>query len=159
MGSTIPKTAPHTRPEGNLPAFPYAAGPTTPPATLLTPNVLAVVHWNRLLHGALYAATPRVDWATLLRRTFDVDVLRCAHCGGRLRLLGEVVESHQVTLVLDSSASPSSRLARRGHAIRPSCSVKSSRSGNAPPTRPRLHVPRPWEPAFRVLKLGPPLQR
>jgi hypothetical protein len=27
--------------------------------------------------------TPRVDWAELLRRTFDFDVLACARCGGR----------------------------------------------------------------------------
>jgi predicted proteasome-type protease len=38
---------------------------------LLSPNVLAVKHWERLLGGALYAATARVDWASLLRRSFD----------------------------------------------------------------------------------------
>lgn len=54
---------------------------------VLSPNVLAVRHWNRLLGGALYAATERVDWTTLLRRSFDVDVLACATCGGRLRVL------------------------------------------------------------------------
>jgi len=55
---------------------------------LLTPNVLSVKHWDRLLGGALYAATPRLDWASLLRRSFSVDVLECAKCGGRLRVLG-----------------------------------------------------------------------
>ena len=45
---------------------------------LLTPNVLGVKHWNRLLGGTLYAASPRVDWASLLRRSFEVDVLACA---------------------------------------------------------------------------------
>ncbi|MBK6691435.1 MAG: hypothetical protein IPG50_04425 [Myxococcales bacterium] len=33
----------------------------------LLPNVLSVKHWDRLLRGALYAATVRIDWATLLR--------------------------------------------------------------------------------------------
>src|ERR1019366_2574851 len=48
--------------------------PLRPPATLLeaqpaagwqllTPNVLSVKHWERLLGGALYPATPRLGWA------------------------------------------------------------------------------------------------
>jgi hypothetical protein len=60
---------------------------------LLAPNILSVKHWSRLLGDLLYAASPRVDWATLLRRSFEVDVLTCAHCGGRVRdpteLLGD----------------------------------------------------------------------
>jgi hypothetical protein len=27
--------------------------------------------------------TPRVDWAEVLRRTFDFDVFSCVRCGGR----------------------------------------------------------------------------
>lgn len=73
---------------------------------LLTPNVLAVKHWERLLGGALYAATPRLDWASLLRRSFDVDVLACSACGGRLRVLGEVTEPARVRLVLESLGMP-----------------------------------------------------
>jgi hypothetical protein len=30
---------------------------------------------------------PRVDWAELLKRTFDFDVLACVRCGGRRRVL------------------------------------------------------------------------
>jgi hypothetical protein len=37
---------------------------------MLTPNVISVGHWDRLLGGLLYATQPRVDWATLLRRSF-----------------------------------------------------------------------------------------
>jgi hypothetical protein len=59
---------------------------------LLAPNVLGVKHWSRLLGGILFAASPRVAWATLLRRSFDVDVLACPSCGGRLRVIGEVTE-------------------------------------------------------------------
>jgi hypothetical protein len=69
-------------------------------AALLAPNILSVKH--RLLGGLLYAASPRVDWATLLRRTFEVDVLACAHCGGRLRVLGESTEPSMVRLILES---------------------------------------------------------
>ena len=73
---------------------------------LLTPNVLRVKHWDRLLAGALYAATPRLDWASLLRRSFSVDVLECAKCGGRLHVLGEVTEPGRVMLMLESLRMP-----------------------------------------------------
>ncbi len=81
--------------------------PTAVFATSVAPNVLSVRHWERLLHGQLYAATPRIDWATLLRRTFDVDVLRCPSCEGRLRVLGSVTEPAMVRLVLDCLGMPS----------------------------------------------------
>jgi len=72
-----------------------------------TPNIISTKHWDRLLGGSLYTASPRVDWATLLRRSFDVDVLRCAACGGRLRVLGEVTEPSLVRLVLETLGLPS----------------------------------------------------
>jgi hypothetical protein len=75
-------------------------------AALVAPNVLSVKHWTRLLRGALYAASPRVDWPTLLRRSFDVDVLQCARCGGRLRVLREVTDPAAVRLVLESLGLP-----------------------------------------------------
>jgi hypothetical protein len=59
-----------------------------------------------LLGGLLYAASPRVDWPTLLRRSFDVDVLECPSCRGRLRVLGEVIERTMVRLMLDRMGVP-----------------------------------------------------
>jgi hypothetical protein len=58
----------------------------------IAPNVISVQHWDRLLGGLLYAAQPRVDWATLLRRSFSVDVLECTKCHGRLRVLAVITE-------------------------------------------------------------------
>jgi hypothetical protein len=80
----------------------------------LAPNVLSVRHCDRLLGGALYAATPRVDWATLLRRTFSVDVLECAACGGRMRVLGRVTERDTVRAILErlAMAADAPRVAR-----------------------------------------------
>lgn len=75
-------------------------------AVVLAPNILGVAHWDRLLGGLLYAATPRVEWSTLLRRSFEVDVLACARCGGRLRVLGEVTEPAAVRSVLGSLGLP-----------------------------------------------------
>jgi hypothetical protein len=90
-----------------LPAALRALGASAAPgAVLLAPNILGVKHWDRLLGGALYAATPRLDWPTLLRRSFDVDILQCARCGGRLRVLGEVTEPAMVRLVLESLGMP-----------------------------------------------------
>jgi hypothetical protein len=66
--------------------------------------VLSVRHWGRLLGGALYAAPPRVDWATLLRRTFSVDVLKCPTCQGRMRVLGMVTERDAVRAILERLA-------------------------------------------------------
>ncbi len=72
----------------------------------LAPNVLSVKHWSRLLAGALYAASSRIDWPTLLRRSFDVDILACTKCGGRLRVLGQIIEPSLVRLVLESLGLP-----------------------------------------------------
>jgi len=68
----------------------------------LTPNVIGVKHWNRLLGGVLYAQSARIDWPSLLRRTFDVDVLACPSCRGRLRVLAEVTNLAMVKLALES---------------------------------------------------------
>jgi len=76
----------------------------------LAPNVLSVRHWERLRSGALLANSPRIDWATLMRRTFDVDVLACARCGGRVKVLGVVDDPETVRTILSelgiSSAPP-----------------------------------------------------
>ncbi len=66
----------------------------------LAPNVLSMRHWDRVLGGALYAATPRVPWADLLRRNFAVDVMACAKCGGRIRVLGVIIERESVRRIL-----------------------------------------------------------
>jgi hypothetical protein len=70
-------------------------------ATHVAPNVLSVSHWNRLARGELYAATRRVPWRELLRRTFDVDVEICAACGGRLRVIGAVVDPRAARRTLE----------------------------------------------------------
>jgi hypothetical protein len=98
-----------THAEARVPLGPADGLPDTSASTggqLLAPNVLSLKHWNRLLGGMLYAASPRVDWAFLLRRSFEVDVLACPGCGGRLRVLGEVTDPAMVPLVLDSLGMP-----------------------------------------------------
>ncbi len=66
----------------------------------LAPNIISVKHWDRLLGGLLYAVQPRVDWATLLRRSLSVDVLECPKCHGRLRVVAVITEREPVQRIL-----------------------------------------------------------
>jgi hypothetical protein len=67
---------------------------------MLAPNILSVRHWDRLLGGLLYATSPRVDWASLLRRSFSVDVLDCPKCHGRLRVVAVITERESIRRIL-----------------------------------------------------------
>jgi hypothetical protein len=69
---------------------------------------MAVRHWQRLKSGALVATSPRLDWALLLRRTFDADALECPKCTGRICVLA----------VVDDAATATAILAELGHHIR-----------------------------------------
>jgi hypothetical protein len=69
-------------------------------ASRVAPNILSVAHWDRLLGGKLYASLSRVDWATLLRRTFDVDVKRCRGCGGRMTVRAVVTDPASIAKLL-----------------------------------------------------------
>jgi len=67
----------------------------------------AVRQWQRLHEGLLVAAAPYIDWATLMRRTFNEDVLACARCGGRLRVLAVITEAEPVRRILEHLGLPS----------------------------------------------------
>ncbi len=41
-----------------------------------------------------------VAWAELLRRTFGLDVLACADCGGRLRLVATIADPRVIARIL-----------------------------------------------------------
>lgn len=86
----------------------------------LSPNVIAVGHWERLRSGALAASSSRVDWATLMRRTFDVDVLECLRCKGRLRVLAVIDDRDQAAQILDELSIPRSPPPARARDPRPS---------------------------------------
>ena len=97
-----PRRAPATAARTTSPA-PTARDPARarPGDTIrLAPNVLSVQHWDRLLSGVLYATSPRVDWGSLLRRSFSIDVLRCPKCESRLRVLAVITEREPITRIL-----------------------------------------------------------
>jgi hypothetical protein len=75
-------------------------------ASQVAPNILSIAHWNRILGGELYAPLSRVDWATLLRRTFDVDVKSCAACGGRMTVRAVVTDPASIAKLLRALQRP-----------------------------------------------------
>jgi len=95
--NAVAPTKPH--PPQERPRPPTPPGPRVR-AILLAPNILSVPHWRRLGEGALRAASPRIDWPLLLRRTFDVDVLECAKCKGRLKVKAVLTERSAVEALL-----------------------------------------------------------
>jgi hypothetical protein len=77
------------------------------PSRLRSPFLLSNPHLRRLLDGLLVMNGPRADWATLLRRSHDIDVLDCPQCHGRLRLLAVVRDKTQARRFLDHLGKPS----------------------------------------------------
>lgn len=75
-------------------------------ASQVAPNILSVAHWDRLLGGELYAPLSRLDWATLLRRTFDVDVKSCGACGGRMTVRAVVTDPASIEKLLRALRRP-----------------------------------------------------
>ena len=86
-----------------------AAAVALPGVEVPTPNVLSVAHLTRIAGGLLYAATSRVPWALLLRRCFDVDVSRCARCGGNVRVRAVVTDPAVAADILASLANKRAR--------------------------------------------------
>ena len=43
-------------------------------------------------------------WAALMRRAFDIDVLACPRCGGRMRLIGTVEDPDAIRAILAALA-------------------------------------------------------
>ncbi len=66
------------------------------------PNVLLARHLARIGGGLLYAVSSNVPWATLLARTFDVDVKACARCAGRLEVRAVVTDHDIARRILDA---------------------------------------------------------
>jgi hypothetical protein len=66
------------------PVFPTSSLLASGAVELVGTNVLSLAHWERLERGALYASSSRIDWRSLLRRTFHVDLRICPRCDGPL---------------------------------------------------------------------------
>lgn len=49
----------------------------------------------------------RLDWAALMKRVYATDVLACARCGGRMRILAFLTDPHVVRAILEHLGLPS----------------------------------------------------
>jgi len=49
----------------------------------------------------------RYDWAELMKRAFNIDVLACDRCGGKMRLLATIIAPQVVRAILDHLDLPS----------------------------------------------------
>jgi len=59
-------------------------------------------YFARIGGGLLFAGTSNVPWATLLARTFEVDVKACPRCGGRLEVRAVVTDHDIARTILDA---------------------------------------------------------
>ena len=57
---------------------------------------------NTSKHAANHAqdAPARMSWARLLKRVFDIDVERCPHCGGDLKIIAAIEEPAVIVRIL-----------------------------------------------------------
>jgi uncharacterized protein YbaR (Trm112 family) len=70
--------------------------------------------------GASGAASRHWAWAALMRRAFDVDVLACPRCGGRLRLIATIEDPAAIEAILAAvSCEEAGRAAPRAAAPSP----------------------------------------
>ena len=72
--SVAPATEP-TKPWARPAVFAQNLAAQSDAVEVVAPNILSLSHWARLRDCELYAAQPRVNWSTLLRRTFEPE--RC----------------------------------------------------------------------------------
>ena len=89
--------APHCRWRAQVVAYRSAAAPDTPVGASPTPGA----------NDESTTAAPVARhwaWADLMRRAFDVDVLVCPRCGGRLRLIATVEDPEAIRAILAAVA-------------------------------------------------------
>jgi hypothetical protein len=89
-----------------VPSVATASLTTTGLAEHVAPQVLSIPHWERILDGELYATSSRLDWRTLLKRTFEIDLRVCARCGGRLTVRAAFTDPATVARMLHALRRP-----------------------------------------------------
>jgi len=95
---------PEPRPPSRVSPSLVARAPCAVPAPACHPRADTGPSHAALL--ALRAPLPYIPWAELLRRTYDLDVLRCP-CGGRLRFIAVILAPEVARDILDSLDLPS----------------------------------------------------
>jgi hypothetical protein len=74
--------------------------------------MISVAPWGRLDNGELLARARYVDWATLRKRSFGVDVLTCPRCSRKRSVLAPITQPDVVRKILQPLGVRSSPLPR-----------------------------------------------
>jgi hypothetical protein len=68
-------------------------------------------------HASAQGETPRMSWAGLLKRVFDIDVEHCPNCGGSLKIIAAIEDPPVIVKILShlglSTRAPPHAPARR----------------------------------------------
>jgi hypothetical protein len=88
------------------PPHPAPQGPRAPPLACDDPTMITLAHWSRILDGALFATSSRVEWALLMRRSFGFDALRCPKCDAKMRVLATLTDPNAVKKILSHLGLP-----------------------------------------------------
>src|SRR5262249_3469748 len=62
------------------------------PSAVVEPTVISVKHCRRLGEGALLATSRYLDRPTLMKRSGEIDVMKCPACGHPMRVLATIRE-------------------------------------------------------------------
>jgi len=71
------------------------------PSAVAPPTVISVKHRGRLGEGELLATSRYIDRPTLMKRSGEIDVMKCPACGHRMRVLATIREPEGVKKILD----------------------------------------------------------
>ena len=113
-----PEDTKHRQERPSKPQPPTVTKTTDVSSTLAGSSPTAEPEAQRTYRGSVAAAGTYVDWATLLRRVFDVRA-ECPRCGGTLRFIATITEESAITKILDSLGFASSPPLRRARAPDP----------------------------------------
>ena len=113
-----PEDTKHRQERPSKPQPPTVTKTTDVSSTFAGSSPTAEPEAQRTYRGSVAAAGTYVDWATLLRRVFDVRA-ECPRCGGTLRFIATITEESAITKILDSLGFASSPPLRRARAPDP----------------------------------------
>jgi len=68
--------------------------------TFVTDECDAFLACGILAHLPVGSAKGRMRWAQLLKRVFDIDIERCPHCGGQLKLIAAIEDAAAIARIL-----------------------------------------------------------
>ena len=57
-------------------------------------------------HAHAQGETPRMSWARLLKRVFDIDIEHCPNCGGALKIIAAIEDPPVIIKILSHLGLP-----------------------------------------------------